>query len=794
MITLRPFLALATLVLSAMPILAAEVLPAVCRSFPPSAVRLLDGPFKKAQDLDLAYILALDPDRLLAPFRREAGLTMKAKPYGNWESGGLDGHIGGHYLSALAWMHAATGDAECRRRLDHMVAELAECQAANGDGYVGGIPGSKAFWAAFVTEERPGRLIGKKWVPWYNLHKTYAGLRDAWQVCGSQQARDVLLKLCDWALRITAHLTPAQWEDMLGIEFGGMNDILAEVGALAGRPDLIALGDRFSHRWLLDSLAERRDALTGKHANTQIPKVVGYERMAQVAGSRKHGEAARFFWETVVQRRSVAIGGNSVGEHFHALDDFTRLIEHREGPESCNTYNMIKLTELLHARTGEARYADFIERALFNHILSTQHPTTGGFVYFTPMRPEHYRVYSQPQECMWCCVGTGLENHGRYGSQIYTHAGVQVLHVNQFIASTLTWADARITVRQATAFPDEERTRLTFAMPAPTAFALHLRHPAWVAEGAFTVTVNGQVQTVASRPSSYAVITRTWHDGDTVEVHLPMRTVVEPLPAKPDYVAVLRGPVVLAAATGTDGLKGLHADGSRMGHVAHGPLVPIERTPVLVGGLDAIAAAVKPVTGGAPLTFSAAEAILPESRRTLILQPFFRLHDSRYVIYWRHAADAAAFEAINTGLRAAEAAALALDRATLDRVAPGEQQSETEHNLRGEGHGSGFFNDRHWRHATGWFGYDLKAPVGKPVTLFLTTWGGDRRTFDVSVNGTLIATITTTGDGQRFVDHRYPLPEEVVAKAAGVYAVTFTARAGSHAGGIFDLRLVEAKP
>lgn len=753
-------------------------------------VRLLPGPFQHAQDLDLAYILALDPDRLLAPFRREAGLPEKAKPYGDWESGGLDGHIGGHYLSALAIMGEATGNSECQRRLKIMVAELAACQQANGDGYVGGIPGSKIFWSEFVSSTDPGQKIKSKWVPWYNLHKTFAGLRDAWILTGNAQAKEVLLHLCDWAVMITRNLTPDQWEAMLDTEYGGMNDVLAEVGALTGKAAYLDLAKKFSHRWLLESLAAGTDALDGKHANTQIPKVVGYERLAQATGEARYHAAAHFFWDTVVQHRSVVIGGNSVSEHFHAVDDFTSMIEHREGPETCNTYNMIKLSELLYEHSGDERYVGFCERALFNHILASQNPISGGLVYFTPMRPEHYRVYSQVQSCMWCCVGTGIENHGKYGALIYAHSGAKDLYINQFIASTLTWKEAHVSLRQETSFPDVERTRLSLHTPTPVAFTLKLRHPSWITANDFIITINGQPQRLASQPGSYASIPRTWADGDVIEIALPMRTTVEPLPAKPDYVALMRGPIVLAAAIGNDRHNGLYADNSSNNYFPNGSLVPLDQTPLLVGSREDLVAAVTPVQGK-PLTFTAPSVILPEACKNLLLTPFFRIHNSRYVIYWRHASTVAAGALLNQQTHEAEAAALALDRITLDHLKAGEQQPETDHHFQGEQSKTGTFRDASYRDATGWFSYDLKAATGKPVTLAVTTWGGDGRTYDISVNGTLIDSVHGEGKNERFITTKWPLPSTLIATANGTYTVTFKATNQSIAGGVFEVRLLQ---
>jgi hypothetical protein len=430
-------------------------------SFPLVDVRLLDSPFKHAEQTNLQYLLAMEPDRLLAPYRREAGLPLKTESYGNWESSGLDGHIGGHYLTALALMYASTGNEVVLQRLNYMVDELKKCQEKNGNGYLGGIPDGDDAWKALAK----GKIkvdnfsLNDKWVPWYNLHKTYAGLRDAYVYAGNETAKTMLIKLSEWALQLTEPLSDEQMELMLRSEYGGMNEIFVDVAELTGDKKYLNLAKRFSHRLLLNPLLEGKDELTGMHANTQIPKVVGFKRIADATGDKKWNDAARFFWETVVEERSVAIGGNSVKEHFHPADDFQAMIEDVEGPETCNTYNMLKLSKLFYESSGNLKYLDFYERGLYNHILSSQHPDTGGLVYFTPMRPNHYRVYSQVDKAMWCCVGSGIENHGKYGELIYAHQGDQ-LYVNLFIPSTLNWREKKIKVRQETA-PRRHCGRLT---------------------------------------------------------------------------------------------------------------------------------------------------------------------------------------------------------------------------------------------------------------------------------------------------------------------------------------------
>ena len=762
-------------------------------AFPLSHVRLLDGPFKRAQDLNLAYLRALEPDRLLAPYRSEAGLQAKADKYPNWESTGLDGHTAGHYLTALAQAWAATGDAEMKRRLDYMIEELAACQRAHGNGYVGPIPRSRELWAEIAA----GRLkvesfgLNGRWVPWYNLHKLYAGLRDAHVIGGNGRARSVLIQLADWSDRLLANMSDTQIQEMLGTEHGGMNEVLADVYALTRDLKYLALARRFSHQALLQPLRRGEDTLTGLHANTQIPKVVGYARIAELGGDADGLAAAKFFWETVVRRRTVSFGGNSVREHFNPADDFSSMIESRQGPETCNTYNMLRLTERLFREQPLAEYADFYERAQFNHILSAQHPEHGGFVYFTPIRPRHYRVYSQPSHCFWCCVGSGMESHGKHGQFIYAHAGDD-LYVNLFIASALDWPEQGLTVRQDTSFPDTPRTRLAFALRRPKRFTLRVRHPGWVAKDALRVRINGRPWVGASAPSSYAAITRVWTDGDRVDIELPMQTAIERLPDGSDYVSVVHGPLVLAARTGREEMPGLIAGDGRMAHVSPGPYLPLDSAPMLVGDVNTLAAHMQRGPGRS-LTFRAPDIIQPASARHLELVPFFRVHDSRYMVYWR-VVRPEDYDTVVARIAADEKSRLALEARTLDRVTPGEQQPEVEHHLRGDGSTTGVTHGRTWRDATGWFSYDLHAGAARgPLQLLVTYSAGERdRQFDIVVNDRTVAAVALDGrQPDRFVDVPSVIPSDVVAAAKnGVLTVRFVAKQGSRAGAVYDVRLL----
>jgi len=786
-----PLLATASVVASE----SATVADTPVHLYPLDSVRLLEtGPFSPAVKANRDYVLALDPERLLAPFRREAGLPLKAQPYGNWESSGLDGHTAGHYLSALAHMIASgedTKDAQLRQRLEHMIAELQACQNANGDGYVGGVPGSHELWKAIAGGDV--EAINRKWVPWYNVHKTLAGLRDAYLEAGNTTAREVLVHLGDWCVSLTSHLSDEQMQQMLNQEHGGMNEVLADLYAMTKDRKYLAAAERFNHHAILDPLIAQKDQLTGKHANTQIPKVVGLERIATLTDNKADEAGARFFWQTVTKVRSVAFGGNSVSEHFNDPHDFSGLLLHREGPETCNTYNMLRLTEELFAREPKASYADYYERALYNHILSAINPAHPGYVYFTPIRPDHYRVYSVPGEAFWCCVGTGMENPGKYGAFIYAHAQ-DGIYVNLFVASELKDKQRGLTLRQETAFPDEESTRLTLTLAQPQKFTLHLRQPGWVSSGAYGVKVNGKPVPVTSAPSSYVEVRREWQNGDTVEIAMPMHTSIEGLPDGSSWYAILRGPIVLAHPAGTWDMTGLRADDGRMAHVASGPELPLDQAPVLLTTADKITSNVVADPASGPLHFKLTGVLEPATPDGLPLVPFFRLHDSRYQMYW----EVTTREAVATRkeqLAGAERARVAREAASLDSVVPGEQQPEVEHAFRGEGTESGLYSGRHWRHGR-MIEYTLNTRGEKAVVLSVTYSGTDAgRKFDILANGVSIAKQELTGEKVgEFIEKRYTIPAAVLAAAKDRrISVRFVAAQGL-AGGLFDVRFLRAEP
>ena len=723
-----------------------------------SDVRLTRSAFKHAEDMDIQYLLALNPDRLLAPYLKGAGLTPKADNYTNWENTGLDGHIGGHYLSALSFMYAATGNEEIGRRLDYVLSELKRCQDTAGDGYLCGVPDGRKMWKEIEQGNVRAATFGlnDRWVPLYNIHKIYAGLRDAYLVAHREEAKDMLVKLTDWMERTTANLTDAQMQDMLRSEHGGLNETFADVAAITGDKRYLTLAHRFSHDIILNPLLKQEDKLTGIHANTQIPKVIGFKRIADIEKNDDWSKAADFFWQTVVNNRSITIGGNSVYEHFHPADNFEPIRTSEQGPETCNTYNMLRLTKMLYATSADAKYMDYYERALFNHILSTQDPVQGGFVYFTPMRSGHYRVYSQPQTSFWCCVGSGLENHARYGEMIYAHKGNDQLFVNLFIPSTLEWGD--INIEQSTSFPDEEGTSVivTSKKGKNKKFTLNIRVPEWVNEGELSLTINGKTEKV-NIADGYVKVNRSWKDGDKLHISMPMHLRAIDMPDNSHNYSFLYGPIVLASRMGTQRQDGMFADDSRGGHIAQGPRLPLQNMPVVVGSTEDILSHITKTDGKMEFTL---KGVSPENYEGMKLEPFYRIHESRYMVYWP-VLSASEVAKRQEEVARQESIAQALEARTADKVTCGEQQPESDHFVKMEWSGTGNDGGVQWRETRQWFSYRMKTNGRKVTAVRIAFRPENNRDARVLINDTEIGLFSTADNGVIEI----PVKADVIGKA-----------------------------
>ena len=778
------------------------------RPLPLSAVRLLAGPLKHAQELDARYLLALEPDRMLAYYRDRAGLQPKAEPYGGWDGDGrnLTGHIAGHYLSAVSLMWSATGDPRFKQRADYIVRQLKEVQDAHGDGYLSALKGGqKAFGELARGEIRSAAFdLNGEWSPWYTLHKTYAGLRDAYRHTGNRTALAVEIKFAAWAERILSRLDDAQLQHMMNTEFGGMNEVLCDLYADTGDASWLALSYKFEHRAFLEPLERHQDDLAGTHANTQIPKILGSAARFLYTDTPADLLAAGFFWDRVVQHHSFSSGGHGKDEYFGPADELSDWIDGRTA-ETCNVYNMLKLTRRLFSFWPDPHYADYHERALFNHILASIDPDDGRVCYMVPVGPAVTHEYQDMFRDFTCDVGTGMESHALHGAGIYYEAGDR-LWVNLYVPSTATWAKAGVQLEMATDFPEGETAQLTLRLEAPRQFTLSLRRPYWAGQG-FRVTLNGQAvvapgqgpapdsfdQTGRSqyrRPpydaSSYVELKRLWSSGDVVAVALPKTLHLEPLPDNPRRVSLMWGPLVLAGDLGPepDGRRG---EGDRPAP----PTVPVFVT------ADPVATWLQPVAG-APGHFRTdgvgREPDAAGRGRDVALQPFFRLHRRTYSTYWdvftpgewdrQRAAYAAEAERLRK-----------LAAATVAYLQPGEVVFERQFSYQaGDGAVPQRVLGRPGRRGRTWFSYDLPVEPSHPMVLIATYFSGDRRgtpaDFEIQVDG------RTVGDQQlgladphRFFDLEYRVPDDLVRGKSKV-TVRFQAKPGNQIATVFGLRMI----
>ena len=746
-------------------------------------VRILDGPFRDAIVRDQKYLLELDADRLLHNFRVTAGLPSTAQPLGGWEEpkGELRGHSVGHYLSACALMYAATRDARFKDKAGAIVAELAKVQQAlPAKGF------NKGFLSAYPEEffDRVDKRV-QVWAPYYTLHKIMAGLLDIYLYCDNRQALDVVTQVADWVKFRVDRLTEEQQQAALMTEFGGMNEVLANLYSVTGNPNYLSTAKKFDHKAYFDLWAtgvDNLDAPRRLHGNTQFPKVIGAAREYELTGESRYYDITRFFWERVALHRSFVIGGNTDGESFFPIDQFSRFM----GPsstETCNTYNMLKLTRHVFALDPSAEKMDFYERGLFNHILASQDPDTGMMCYYVPMRPGAFKTYSTPDKSFWCCVGTGMENPARYGESIYFHDD-QSLYVNLFMASQLTWKDKGLVLRQETHFPEQDTTKLTLQCAKPVRLALKVRYPAWV-HSPMTLSVNGKNESIAAKPGSYVTVEREWKTGDTVSVRLPMSLRTEAMPDDPSVIALFYGPIVLAGDLGKEGLD----QNTRYGPSAP-PLnrVPGIVIPTFIGAVKDVISKVKPVAGK-PLYFQTSGMAQPKD---VTLVPFYQASDIRYTVYWKvYSNDEWAKKKADAVAR--ESHRGELERRTVDAVILSNEQNERDHNLQQQNSTRGSFEGKGVREAArnGWFSYDLTVLPDKPMLLACSFVGseGRPRTFDILVDGEKIATQTLEIHPTEVFDFEYKLPEQLT-RAKQKVTVKFAAPANASVGQMLDVRIV----
>jgi DUF1680 family protein len=743
-------------------------------------VRLLDGPFRDAMIRDQEYLLSLDQDRLLHNFRVTAGLPSTAEPLGGWEAPDVElrGHAVGHYLSAVSIMYASTGDERFKQRADRLVAEFAKIQAAESTKFHPG------YLSAF-PEELIDRVENRQrvWAPYYTLHKIMAGLIDASQLTGNTQALDVVKKQADWVVWRNGRLTDEQRQAMLQTEQGGIVESLANLYALTGDARYMTAATWLEHHRIIDPLADHVDPLDNIHANTQIPKIIGAAREYELTGDPKYHEIATFFWDRVVHHRSFVFGGNSDGEAFFPESETSHHLG-AEGPETCNTYNMLKLTRHLFAWSPSAATMDFYERALTNHILGSQDPKTGMMIYYCPLKPGAFKTFSTPTDSFWCCVGTGIENHAKYNDTIYFH-DASSLYVNLFIPSELTWKDKGIKVLQTTRYPEEDTTSLAVATGAPVKLIVNIRYPGWAKSG-MTLRVNGREQPVTVSPGSYVTIDREWKTGDRIDVRLPMTLHMEALPDDPHVQALMYGPVVLAGDLGTTGLESIKRYGPSAPPVGRVSSIDV---PTFIANSPAdVIAHVKPVAGKA-LTFQTSGLGKPND---VTLIPLYKTFEPRYTVYWT-VYNTAEYEAHKAELAAVAAKHRDIEARTIDRVDVSSDASEHAHAYASQAGGNGFVDERRWRDAGrgGFLSYDLKVRPDAPTSIVCTYRGseGQRRAFDVLVDGEKVASESLEYHPAELLDREYQVPDALTRGKSKV-TVRLVPQPNARTGGVVEIRTV----
>lgn len=596
-------------------------------SFDLNEVRLLESPFKDNMERESKWILSISVDRLLHSFRNTSGTYsgreggyMTVKKLGGWES--LDcelrGHTAGHIMSGLAYLYASTGDERYKIKSDSIIRGLAEVQETLLQN------GQKGYISAYSENLINRNIAGKSvWAPWYTLHKIYAGLIDQYLYCDNQEALDIVIKAASWAYQKLMPLSEEQRKLMLRNEFGGTNEAFYNLYSITGNPEHKRLAEFFYHADVLDPLEKHNSDLYMKHANTFIPKLIGEARNYELFSNERSKDIATFFWNTVYDHQTYCTGGNSHKEKFIQSDSISKNLTGYT-QETCNTNNMLKLTRHMFCWDANPKYADYYERALYNHILGQQDPESGMVAYFLPLLPGAHKVYSTPENSFWCCVGTGFENHAKYGEAIYYH-DEKGIYVNLFIASELTWKEKGIKLRQETSFPDDENVKLTISTSKAVNMPVHLRYPEWASN--VEVKVNGKKINVKQQPSSYIILDRTWKDGDRIEVRYPMSLHLAEANDDPNKAAVMYGPLVLAGVMGTEGMVSpapfsdplLYND-----YYTYDYHVPANLKTALHLNRTDLSKSIEKQNG---LVFN----VKTDSVR---LEPIHRIHRQRYVVYW----------------------------------------------------------------------------------------------------------------------------------------------------------------
>ena len=751
----------------------AEVISFRVLPFDIKDVKLLPGPFLHATEINSNILLNYEPDRFLAKFRLEAGLEPKAEHYHGWEDNTIAGHSLGHYLTAICLMYQTTGEEEFRKRALYITDELNLCQEADGDGYIGAFPNGKKILEEEVAKgdiRAQGFDLNGIWVPYYTQHKVMNGLFHVYSTFGYEKALEINKKFADWLYTVVSGLTDEQVQTMLGCEHGGINESLAELYGYTGDEKYLELSKIFHHRAIIDPITAGEDILAGKHANTQIPKFVGLARRYELTGNESDRTGAVNFWNMMVHHHTYVTGGNGNHEYLGKPDKLNNELSDNT-TESCNVYNMLKLSEHLFEWSANPEVMDFYERALFNHIRSSQHPRSGHVIYNLSIDMGGFKVYQDP---LWftCCVGTGMENHSKYSKNIYYHNNKE-LYAVQFIASELTWKEKGVKITQHTLFPEGEDITYQFDVEEPVRFDFKIRYPHWASNG-IMISVNGEDQKVDQEPESFVTVSREWKTGDRVEVNIPFTLRIETMPDNPSRIAIFNGPVVLAAD---------------LGPVPDPNSTDPLYVPVLMTKDPDPSHWLIPVEGKFN-SFVTSEIAYP---RQVELNPFYRTHDRHYTIFWDTYTDEE-WKAFQEEYALEQERKKELKERTIDLFRIGEMQPERDHRFKDKKSWVVEYRSRKARTADrgGWFSFEMDVRSDSPVSLSVEYWGGfsGSKTFDILVEGQKIATedISNKAPG-KFIDVTYEIPEELLSGKEKI-EVKFLPHEGHRAGPVFTVRTI----
>lgn len=726
-------------------------------------VTLLDKYEQNAFNKEVEYLKSLEPDRLMRGFGDISGRKINAEKYGGWETSAIQGHTLGHYLTAVSQAYATSKDEELKKITDYMISVLKGCQLKNG--YLHAIPESH------YDQIESGNTSGT-WVPWYSMHKILAGLVDVYAFTGNKDALKIASKLGDWVYSRTSKWTPEMQQTVLNVEYGGMNDCLYNLYKHTKNEKHMSAAHSFDEMSLFEPLYNGKDILNGKHANTTIPKIVGAINRYTVTGEEYYLQVAANFWQIVVENHTYITGGNSEWEHFGE----PKVLDAERTScncETCNTYNMLKLTRALFKVTGDVRYSDYYENTFINAILSSQNPETGMTTYFQPMATGFFKVYSSPFDHFWCCTGSGMENFSKLGDSIYFH-NENSIFVNRYTSSRVNWEEKGLTITQNADLPV-----VTFTVNGSADAEIVLRVPDWCKDKP-TVKINGEKKLVREK-NGFITLDREWKDGDVIEYQMPMSITVHPLPDNENSVAFKYGPWVLSADMGTNNMNT-----GTTGVDVTVPLWDTTLSDILIVEKGTVNKWLRNIEENLVKIGDSLEFKLNGTNQELIFSPHYKQHTNRYGIYFRLAD-------FRTELPENEE-----DKYTvIDSLPVGNDQYEFSHNLQSENSTSGSFNGLIYRDALsdGWFSYDMA--VDNTVTNYLKVkyFSGDvGRRFKIFVDGEVLADVTLENPyPNNFYDVYYEIPQEMIGDKDKI-TVKFQAETGSFAGGIFDkLSIVKEK-